>query len=225
MNNKYKFLSLLTIILLISVFIAGCVNYDQKTKLNGDGSGTMKIHYWSKMSNFKMGTTVGKFDFDKKNAENNYKSSNTDVKSVNVEEKLDDSTKHVTIELSFKDVNELNRAKGFETVKATWKESADGMELKYILAKDSTVSNATDNTITYEFEMPSEIVSTNGRKDGQKISWDYKLSDLGKKDIEMIANVKKPKGKTCGIFGFSIAIELVGLAYITQRNKKKSFKN
>lgn len=225
MNNRYKLISFLSIILLISSFLAGCVNYDQKTKLNGDGSGTMKIHYWTKMSNFKMGTTVGKFDFDKKKAEDSYKSSNTDVKSVNVEEKLDDSTKHVNIELSFKDINEINRAKGFETIKASWKESTDGMELKYILAKDTTVSNATDNTVTYEFDMPSEIVSTNGRKDGQKISWDYKLSDLGTKDIEMIANVKKPKGKTCGIFGFAVAIGIIGFTYFTQRNKKKFIKS
>lgn len=228
MNKNTKLFSILSIfVLFFALYLAGCVNYEQRTTLNGDGSGTMKIHYWTKISNMSMGTSVGKFDFEEAKAKDDFTSSNTDAKSVKVEENLEDSTKHVRLELSFKDINEIDRAKGFSGSKATWKESSDGMELKYVLLKDTSASGqmgASDYTVTYIFEMPAEIVSTNAtKKDGQTLTWEYKVSDLGK-DIDMTANVKKAKKKTCGIFGFTAAILLIGLAYYTQRNRKKALK-
>jgi len=225
MKKNYKLVvSLFSFLVIAAFLISGCVNYEQDTTLNMDGSGSMKIHYWSKMSNFSMGTSLGKFDFDETKAKNNYSSSNTDVKSVKMEDKLDDSTKHVYVELTFKDINKLSDAKGFKSVNPSWKESDDGMELKYVLLKDTSAAKnmgASDYTVTYTFEMPSEIVSTNAtKKDGKTLTWDYKVSDLGK-DIEMTAVVKKEGGKTCGIFGAAIAFGIVGLAYYTGRNKKR----
>jgi hypothetical protein len=212
-----------SLIILLALYLSGCVNYDQKTTLKADGSGSMSIHYWTKMSNLSMGTAIGKFDFDEQKAKDNYTSANTTVKSLKVEEKpTEDSTKHVMVELDFKDINKLPDAKGFSEVKPSWKEVADGMELKYTLLKDSSAANnmgASDYKVTYSFEMPSEIVSTNGTKDGQKVSWDYKVSDLGK-DIDMTVVVKKPKGKLCGMFGIILGTVVVGFAYSKQRKNK-----
>jgi hypothetical protein len=225
MNRKYKVLSIFgTLIVLFAFYLSGCVNYDQKTTLKGDGSGSMSIHYWTKMSNFSMGTTLGKFEFEEAKAKDNYTSSNTTVKSVKVEDRPnEDSTKHVMIELDFKDINKLPDAKGFSGVKPSWKEVADGMELKYTLLQDTSAANnmgASDYKVTYSFDMPSEIVSTNGKKDGQKVSWDYKVSDLGK-DIDLTVVVKKPKGKLCGIIGLVLGSAVIGLAYSRQRKEKK----
>ncbi len=227
LKNTKLFSILSFFVLFFAIYLAGCVNYEQRTTLSNDGSGTMKIHYWTKMSNMSMGTSVGKFDFDEAKAKDNFTSSNSDVKSVKLEENLEDSTKHVKLDVSFKNINEIDRAKGFNGIKASWKEGTDGMELKYVLLKDTSAANnmgASDYTVTYIFEMPAEIVSTNAtKKDVQTLTWEYKVSDLGK-DIDMTANVKKAKGKTCGIFGFAIAIGLIGLAYYTQRNRKKLLK-
>lgn len=223
MTRSTKLYPMLAALFFFTLHMAGCVNYEQTTKLENDGSGTMKIHYWTKMSNMSMGTTVGNFEFDEQKAKDNFNSSNTEVKNIKAEEDLNDSTKHVRLELSFKNINEIDRAKGFSKVKASWKESADGMELKYTLLKDTSAASqmgASDYKVTYVFEMPAEIVSTNAtKKDGQTLTWDYKVSDLGK-DIDMTANVKKAKGKTCGIFGLIGATLLIGLAYYTQRNRK-----
>lgn len=206
----------------VSVYLAGCVNYDQKTVLKEDGSGSMKIHYWSGMKNFTMGTTLGKFEFEEQKAKEKYKSSNSEVTSIKVEEKLDDSTKHVYIDLTFKDINKLKDAKGFEGVNSSWKEVADGMELKYTLLKDTSAAkqmSASDYKVTYEFLMPSDIVSTNGSKEGETVKYSYTLADLGK-DIEMTTVVKKPKGKLCGLFGIVMSTMLIGLALYRQRKKK-----
>ena len=204
------------------VFVAGCVNYDQKTIIKEDGSGSMKIHYWSNMKNFSMGTTLEDFEFEEAKAKEKYKSSNSEVTSIKVEDKLDDSTKHVFIELTFKDLNKLKDAKGFAGVNSSWKEVADGMEMKYTLLKDTTAANlfnSSDYKVTYEFTMPSDIVSTNGTKDGQTVKYSYSLADFGK-DIEMTTVVKKPKGNLCGILGFVMSTILIGLAYYSQKKKK-----
>ncbi len=225
--TKLKTVSILSLFVFVfTVILSGCVNYEQKTKLNADGSGTMTVHYWAKMSAFSMGTTLGKFEFDESKAKDKYKSGNTEVKSVTVTDKPeDDSTKHVTVELSFKDITKLSDAKGFDGIKPTWKETSDGMELKYSVPKDTANSKqmgASDYKIIYEFEMPSEVVSTNGQKDGQKVTWTKSLSDLSN-DIDMTCVVKKSGGKTCGIFGIIGATLLIGLAYYTQRNKKRTY--
>ncbi|MGA2669670.1 MAG: hypothetical protein ABSF32_12280 [Ignavibacteria bacterium] len=226
MKINYKLFSVLFSILIFSaLLISGCVNYEQNTVLKADGSGTMKIHYWSKMSNFSMGTTLGKFDFDEAKAKENYTSANTEVKSVKMEDKLDDSTKHVNVELTFKDINKLPDAKGFVEVKPSWKEGKDGMELKYLLLKDTSAASnmgASDYKVTYTFEMPDEIISTNAtKKDGKILTWEYKVSDLGK-DIELTAVAKKAKGKLCGLFGIFLTVGVVGFAYSIQRGRKRT---
>jgi hypothetical protein len=224
MKSNLKVMAFLgACIITLSIYLAGCVNYDQKTVLNADGSGSMKIHYWSSMKNFSMGTTLGKFEFEEAKAKDKYTSPNTEVKSVKVEEKLDDSTKHVNVELTYKDINKISDAKGFDGVKATWKEDADGMKLTYTLLKDTSASkqmSASDYKVTYEFEMPSEIVSTNGTKEGQKVKWEYTLADLGK-DIDLTVVVKKASKKLCGIIGMIPAALLIGLAFYSQKKRKK----
>ncbi|MFI5211427.1 MAG: hypothetical protein ACHQIH_00975 [Ignavibacteria bacterium] len=223
MKNRFKLMTVLSaLIFAVSIYLAGCVNYDQKTTLKEDGSGSMKIHYWSGMKNFSMGTALGKFEFDESKAKDKYKSGNTEVTSVKVEDVLEDSTKHVHVELTFKDINKLSDAKGFDGAKVTWKDVTDGKELKYILLKDSSAAKqmgASDYKITYEFTMPSEIVSTNGIKDGQNVKYSYTLADLGK-DIELTTVVKKSGGKFCGLFGIMMGTMIIGLAVYSQKKRK-----
>jgi len=224
MKTKFKVFTFFGALLLtLTLYLSGCVNYDQKTTLNADGSGSMKVHYWSSMKNFSMGTTLGKFDFDESKAKTKYTSSNTEVKSIKVEDNLNDSTKHVNLELTFKDINKISSADGFSGVKTSWKEDGDGMKLTYTLLMDTSASKqmgASDYKVTYEFDMPSEIISTNGTKDAQTVKWSYTLADLGK-DIDMTVVVKKAGKKLCGIIGIIPAIFIIGLAFYTQRNKKK----
>jgi hypothetical protein len=80
--------------------------------------------------------------------------------------------------------------------------------------------SAEDYKVTYEFTMPSEVISTNGTKEGETIKYSYTLADLGK-DIEMTTVVKKSGGKLCGIIGMAMGTMLIGLAYYSQRKRKK----
>jgi hypothetical protein len=211
------------LLLTFAIYLAGCVNVEQKTTLKQDGSGTMNVHYWTKMSNVSSSSDLGGFSFDKDKAKTNYTSSNTEVKNVKVEEKLDDSTKHVTVDLTFKNLNDISSAKAFEKVKASWKEGKEGMDFSYTLAKDtSNAKNMGSDEIklNYEFEFPAEVLKTDGRKDGQKVIFDHTLADL-KDDIVMTATVKNA-GKKCGLFGMEFPLlALAGLGIMSFRIRRK----
>lgn len=223
---RKKLLVFCSVLFVFAIYLSGCVNFDQKTAIKQDGSGSMTVHYWTKMSNVKSSTELGSFSFEEAKAKSNYTSSNTDVKKVKVEEKLDDSTKHVTVELSFKNINDISSAKAFEKIKASWKEGKEGMDFSYFVPKDTSNAGnmgASDIVLNYEFEFPAEVLKTNGRKDGQKIIYEKKLSDL-KNDLEMTATVKS-EGKKCGLFGMELPLlvlagMLVTSAGIRRKNRK-----
>lgn len=204
-------------------YLAGCVNVDQKTTINKDGSGTMTVHYWTKMSNVRSSTELGSFSFDKDKAKNNYSSSNNEVTDVKVKDNLDDSTKHVTVELKFKNLNDITSAKAFEKVKTSWKEGKEGMDFSYTLMKDTANAKnmgSSDTKLTYTFEFPDEVLQTNGRKDGKSVKWEKTLADL-KEDIEMTATVKS-EGKKCGLFGMEFPLlAFAGLAFMTLGLRRK----
>lgn len=210
-------------IILAAAYLSGCVNVEQKTVIKNDGSGSMKVHYWTKMSNLSTSTELGSFSFDKDKAKTNYTSSNNEVEDVKIEDKLDDSTKHVTLEVKFKNINDISSAKGFEKVKASWKESKEGMDFAYTLLKDTANAKnmgASDTKLTYEFEFPGEVLQTNGNKDGKSVKWNKTLADL-KEDINMTASVKT-SGKKCGLFGMEFPLlALAGMAFTSLSFKKK----
>jgi hypothetical protein len=194
MKKIYKKFTFLIFIIFSIILLHSCVNYDQKATLSGDGSGIMEIHYWSQMSNFSMSTTLGKFDFEEQKIRDNYTSPYTSVSNLKVEDILTDSTKHVNFTLNFTDIKKLSEAKGFKDVFVSWEEGSDGMNFKYIQLKDTSAANgmtAKDYTVTYTFDMPGDILSTNAdKKEGSTLIWLYKVSDLNR-NLEMNATVKK----------------------------------
>jgi hypothetical protein len=208
----------------IAFYFTACVNVNQKTAINNDGSGTIKLEYWAKMKNLKSSTELGSFSFKEDKAKQNYTSSNSEVTSFKMEDKLDDSTKHVYMDIKFKDFNNLTSAKGFEKTRASWKEGKDGKDFIFTLMQDTAnakTMGSGDYKLTYTFEFPGEVTQTNGRKDGKSVVWDKTLADL-KKDVEMTASVKDEGGKKCGLFGIEMPlIFAVGMTLLTGFNKRK----
>lgn len=222
-KNNYIKVLLGSMVLFLGIYLSGCVNVDQKTKLNADGSGTINLEYWTKMSNVSSSDEIGGFAFTEDKAKGNYTSSNTEVSSINISDNLDDSTKHVKMEITFKDLNGLPGAKGFEKVTTSWKEGEEGMDFIYTLKQDTSNAKnmgASDTKLTYSFEFPGEVVTTNGRKDGQTVVWEKTLADL-KEDVEMTATVKKEGGK-CGLFGLELPVLiLAGMAFMFGFKRRK----
>lgn len=226
MKNTTNFIKPLLVFVFalgLAFYFTACVNVNQKTTLNSDGSGTIKLEYWAKMNNLKSSTELGSFSFKEETAKKNYTSSNSEVTSFKMEDKLDDSTKHVYMDIKFKDLNQLPSAKGFEKTKASWKEGKEGKDFMFTLLQDTSnakTMGSSDYKLTYTFDFPGEVLSTNGRKDGKSVVWEKTLADL-KTDVEMQATVKD-EGKKCGLFGFEMpVIFALGMTFIAGIKKFK----
>lgn len=230
-----KNIFLLSLFIMGVFFVTGCVNVNQKGKLQKDGSGSIDLHYWTKMKNVKNKQELGGFSFDEGKIKSKYSSSNNDVKDVKIEDKLDDSTKHVNVSIEFDDLNKLSSASGFAKVTPTWKEGKEGSEFEYIIKQDTSAAktmNASKYELVYEFEFPDEVLKTNGIKDGKKVKWERSLKDL-KEDLVLTATVKsdgegtgssEKNGKKCGLFGIELplifALGMAGIRSVSKRKKK-----
>jgi len=222
-NKLFRSLMIFTLAFGLAFYFAACVNVNQRTTLNSDGSGTIKLEYWAKMSNLKSSTELGSFSFKEDKAKQNYTSSNSEVTSFKIEDKLDDSTKHVYMDIKFKDFNNLTSTKGFEKTKASWKEGKEGKDFMFTLLQDTSnakTMGSSDYKLTYTFEFPGEVTQTNGRKDGKSVVWEKSLADL-KKDVEMTATVKD-EGKKCGLFGIEMPLVFaLGMTLLAGLKRKK----
>lgn len=222
MKPLFKFVPIL-LVFAFGLYLAGCVNLDQKTTLNNDGSGSMKVKYWTKSSNVS-GDELAGFGFTEAKVKSNYTSSSTDPSDIKIEKNTTtDSLITVTLSVKFKDLNKLSDAKAFSKIKASWQKGKDGMDFKYTLLQDT--SNAkqmgmSDYKLIYEFELPGEVTATNGKKDGQKVTWNKTVADLNE-DVDMTATVKA--GKKCGLFGLELPIVILfgmTLMYGIRKRKK-----
>ncbi len=221
MKMLFKSLLSVSILFLTAVFLSGCVNLEQKTKLNADGSGTMNIKYWTKSSNVSSDELSG-FGFTEAKVKSNYTSANTEPAEIKIEKNAsEDSLAVVTLTVKFKDLNKLSEASAFKKIKASWADGKEGKEFKYVLLQDTSSAKnmgMEEYKLNYEFEFPGEVLSTNGVKDGQKVKWEKTVADL-KEDITMSATVKS--GKKCGLFGMELPIIfLLGMGMIYLRRRK-----
>lgn len=216
------------LVLFSLVFLGGCVNVNQKAKIAGDGSGSLTLHYWATMKNLKNKKELGGFSFEEDKINKKYSSSNNTVSEVKIEDKLDDSTRHVYVDIEFKDLNSLNSASGYEKITSSWKEGEKGMEFQYVIKQDTSAAktmNASKYELVYEFEFPGEVLETNGRKDGNSVVWEKSLKDL-KEDLVLTATIDSEgggetsgDGKKCGLFGMELPL-VVGLGMLVLMRKK-----
>jgi hypothetical protein len=192
MKPLFKFLPVL-IIVLFTLFLSGCVNLEQKTHVNSDGSGSMKIRYWTKSSNI-FGDEINSFGFTEVKVRKNYTSSNTKPADIYIEkDATPDSLSIVTLNFKFNDLNSITDAYAFKNITASWEKNSDGAIFKYTLLQDTTSAKQygmEEYKLHYEFEFPGEVISTNGVKNGTTVSWDYSVADLVN-DVVMTAIIKK----------------------------------
>ncbi len=223
MKLSNKMLLALFTVLTLGFYLSGCVNLDQKTVLKDDGSGTMKVKYWTKSSNVTSDELAG-FGFTEAKAKANYSSSNTEVSDIVVKKNATtDSTTEVSLNVKFKDFNKLSDAKAFSKIKASYVKGKDGMDFKYVLLEDTANSKQmgmNEYKLTYEFDFPGEVINTNGKKDGKVVKWENTVADL-KDDIEYTATIKS--GGKCGLFGLELPIIIlfgISVLYTAKRRKK-----
>ena len=98
--------------------------------------------------------------------------------------------------------------------------SQDSATIAEAMSNPITASYFKDMAITISVTLPGEIKSTNGKQEGNKITW---TGEFGK-NLELQAVAHAPKSNSTGlIVGVLIAtVVIAGLILAIQRNKKKA---
>lgn len=204
-------------------YFTGCINVNQKTKINKDMSGEMVLHYWSPtnyvdIGDINMGDDIAGYSFMDSEIKKKYSSGNMEITNMRRVLSNADTTTHIEINIVFKDINKLPESNGFANIEVSYLKGKDGMDFRYFIPKDTSIRKnyVNDiNTLEYIFEFPDEVTSTNGtiesttNEKGEKINnqvrWKFQLLDHATEDFELTATVKD-SFSICGMFGIELPV-------------------
>jgi hypothetical protein len=169
---------------IVSLFMSGCLNYYQETTLKIDGSGEMFVHYWMKVVTTQDSMIANQFSiFNPDSIRKEFTSDYDKIENVEVYNDGKDSTIHAKIELSFQNIDSLNKTKAFREANFSLKDGAAGQKIfSQFIAPTATGFgfDASLFTITYIYYLPGEIITHNAMdKSSNKLIWQYKLSEIG----------------------------------------------
>lgn len=206
---------------LLLLFIAGCISYEQDTRIDEDGSGSMDIHYWIS-EDMLTWMKDGALSFNEDSIRVQYAAEGIEVESVRSESREADSTRHVHVSLSFDDVRKLPNARGFRDLDIKWLREGDAYRFVQTLpaASSSGETMLDEFTFTYRFDFPGDIRESNADSvDGSRAIWVFKLSDLTEKR-KLEATITAASGSNVWWILGILALVVV-VAFVLLRLRKK----
>ncbi len=169
--------------ILLSVLLAGCLNYEQITTVKADNSGKMFIHYWTKIS-LPLDSTFYKrvSIFDTVYVRKEFSKPFVSLKDLESYIDYDDSTIHAKIEFSFTNIDSLNKLSAFKGASIFIKKGPGGTK---IFGQSITPFffefgfNPSDYTMKYVYYLPGKILSSNADDVTlNRLTWKFKMSEL-----------------------------------------------
>ncbi|MEO8664084.1 MAG: hypothetical protein ABI462_01195 [Ignavibacteria bacterium] len=141
---------------------ASALNWFQKTSINNDRSGKLKLTYWTASSELKNVDTYKSLPFTEDKIRSFFSSENNTIESVSIGKNNPDTT-YINIFINFKDIQKINSAAGFSRIKVTWYKNSDSTVFLYQLNKDEQLSD--DISASYTFILPTNaVIRTAGAK-------------------------------------------------------------
>lgn len=209
------------VLILLPLLIAGCINYEQNTTLNEDGSGSMEIHYWiseSVLSWFNSGALT----FHEDSIRAQYASDGITVEDVRVESRESDSTRHVHVSLQFDDITKLSRSQGFKDMEMKWMREGDVYRFVQTLPATSTSEDGMldEFTFTYRYDFPGDIRESNAdSSDGSNAVWVFKLSELDSARKMEAVIVASSGSNVWWIVGIIAVVVLAAFVFMRMRKR------
>jgi hypothetical protein len=211
--------------LLLPLIFSGCLNYHQEVKLYPDGSGNMHIDYWMKILNEESRMVIddiGIFNPDSIRAQ--FSSANTTIENVVVYSDTTDSTTHAIIDFTFTHIDSLNNTKAFADANFSFEESSSGQIVFSQFVPPIATGfgiDASDFQVSYIYTFSGDIVTHNAHfSSGRKLTWNYKLSDIGGgKTISVAFRPFKLKETPSWIYYLSGAVLLLVLIFLLKKKK------
>ncbi len=212
-------------IFIISLFLSGCLNYEQITTLNIDGSGDMYIHYWFKVKTQQDSLVMAKVGiFSPDSIRKEYSSKHLKIGNINVYTDQNDSTIHAKIELTFAKFDSLNSASAFKDVNFSFKRTdKTTMVFSQFIPPFATGFGINGQLfkITYVYYIPGEILSHNAMsRSNNKLTWEYTLNQIGTgKTIAATFRPFKLKETPVWIYAAAFSVICVVIFYLFKKKK------
>ncbi len=211
---------LLLSVLLFGVLLPGCLNYTQKTELNRDGSGTMKLVYA-----FPAGSQTGRTitqEFD--TARIRKEIFDTLFTIDKIETKVDSGDAlTININISFKNIRDLNNTRLFNMFDISLEDGAPG-QLKYQQYIRPSGEKPDPRILfirKFIFEFDGEMITHNAhRQEGDEYIWEFKYDEIG--DGKYIEATFAPQEPNYLPIYIVIGVVLVGIGgFILFKKRKK----
>ena len=212
-------------LIILLLFLPGCLNYYQEVTLYPDGSGKMKIDYWMKFDSEESAKVVDKLGiFNPDSIRSGFQTEYSQVNNVKVYSDTTDSTTHALIELSFDHIDSLNKTKVFTEYNFSFQEKTGGQVIfSHFIPPIATGFgiDADKFTVTYKYTIPGEIISHNANDvSGRSLTWQYSLAEIGGgKTISVTFQPYKLKETPVWIYILSGAVLLLVLFFLLKKRK------
>jgi hypothetical protein len=225
---KMKIHRFIPLIIILVSFFTGCLDYQQDTRINKDGSGNMIIKYWKKMPDSTQALKLSANDtimFNKDSIRAFYTSPYIKIEDISVKKDSTDSLEIATIKISFASVDSLNKTRAFDNYKFSYTDGAPKQKIFSQEIPASTVLGVglydSTTTITFRYVFSGEIITDNatGRKQDTLI-WKYKLSDLSsQKTISVTIRPFKLDSTPIWIYWLAGGVLLIVFIFLIKKKK------
>ncbi|MDP4116527.1 MAG: hypothetical protein Q8903_10345 [Bacteroidota bacterium] len=223
-----KIYRLIPILIILVSFFTGCLEYQQSTRINKDGSGNMIIKFWKKLPDSTMVEKVSPNDtimFNIDSIRSFYSSPYTKIEDISVKKDTTDSLIIATVKLSFSSVDSLNKTHAFENYKFSY---VDGAPKQKVFSQEIPASTVlglglydSTSTITFKYVFSGEIITdnaTNRRQD--TLIWKYKLSELSSlKTISVTIRPFKLDRTPIWIYWLAGGVLLIVFVFLIKKKK------
>jgi hypothetical protein len=201
------------------------LNYIQDVQLYADGSGSMRITFWTKLPDNESAKILDKVGiFNQDSIRSQFSSNFTSIKNVKVYSDTTDSTMHAIVEFKFSNIDSLNQSKPFTSSEFSLKDGAEGQKIfsQFIppIATGFGI-NGDAFRVTYKYTFGGDIITDNSTsKKGRTLIWDYSLSQIGSgKYISVTFRPFKLKETPLWIYLLSGLVLLIVIVFLLRKKK------
>ncbi len=171
-------------IIVISLLLSGCLNYEQITTIKTDDSGKMFIHYWMKFYSGQDSILVNQLGiFNEDSLKSQFSAPFTKIKNISVFNDYTDSTIHAQIEFEFTKFDSLNFLKPFRNNELSIKKGPENTKIfsQFIPPFATGFGFEPQNyKLKYVYYLPGDIIKHNANeKSNNKLTWEFSLEDIG----------------------------------------------
>lgn len=215
----------LILVVLTILTLTGCLNYNQDVTIYPDGSGTMQINYWMKVSDTSSVATILNLEiFNPDSIKREFSSNFVKLTDVTTFSDTTDSTIHANITLTFNHIDSLNTISALSQSRFLLEDGASGQKVFSQFIAPVITGFGIDGSnyrVTYNYNIRGEIIAHNATSEsGNILTWTYTLSEIGRgKTISVTFKPYKLKETPYWIYWLAGFVLLIVIFFLLRKKK------